>query len=103
MAWLRQKLFGSSSERRADPVPGQMGLFDPEEEKPAPWDESVMGLSCPVHHPWQKPHPMMPECPATSGNSGTLKQFCCAISMTSGVNYISLMLLQDDSLAFSTK
>lgn len=33
-AWLRQKLFGSSSERRAAPVPGQMGLFDGEEEKP---------------------------------------------------------------------
>lgn len=27
---------------------------------------------------------MMPECPATSENSGTLKQFCYAISMASG-------------------
>ena len=34
MAWLKQKLFGSSSERRAVPLPGQMGLFDGEEEKP---------------------------------------------------------------------
>ena len=34
MAWLKQKLFGSSSERRATPFPGQMGLFDGEEEKP---------------------------------------------------------------------
>ncbi|MED9903215.1 MAG: IS66 family transposase [Lachnospiraceae bacterium] len=34
MAWLKQKLFGSSSERRSDPFPGQMGLFGPEEEKP---------------------------------------------------------------------
>ena len=34
MAWLKQKLFGSSSERRAAPFPGQMGLFDGEEEKP---------------------------------------------------------------------
>ena len=34
MAWLRQKLFGSSSERRPNPFPGQMGLFDSEEEKP---------------------------------------------------------------------
>lgn len=34
MAWLKQKLFGSSSERRAAPIPGQMGLFDGEEEKP---------------------------------------------------------------------
>ena len=33
MAWLKQKLFGSSSERRAEPFPGQMGLFDAEEEK----------------------------------------------------------------------
>lgn len=33
MAWLKQKLFGSSSERRSDPFPGQMGLFGPEEEK----------------------------------------------------------------------
>ena len=24
MAWLKQKLFGSSSERRAEPFPGQM-------------------------------------------------------------------------------
>lgn len=34
MAWLKQKLFGSSSERSAAPIPGQMGLFDGEEEKP---------------------------------------------------------------------
>ena len=34
MAWLKQKLFGSSSERRVAPIPGQMGLFDGEEEKP---------------------------------------------------------------------
>ena len=34
MSWLKQKLFGSSSERRAAPFPGQMGLFDGEEEKP---------------------------------------------------------------------
>ncbi len=34
MAWLRQKLFGSASERRADPFPGQMGLFDARAEKP---------------------------------------------------------------------
>ena len=34
MAWLRQKLFSSSSERRVDPFPGQMGIFDGEEEKP---------------------------------------------------------------------
>lgn len=34
MAWLKQKLFGSSSERRIDSYPGQMGLFDLEEEKP---------------------------------------------------------------------
>lgn len=27
MAWLNQKLFGSSSERRAAPIPGQMGLL----------------------------------------------------------------------------
>lgn len=35
MAWLKQKLFGSSSERRKMQVPGQMNLFDKEEEKPA--------------------------------------------------------------------
>lgn len=34
MAWLKQKLFGSSSERRFDNFPGQMGLFDNEEDKP---------------------------------------------------------------------
>ena len=34
IAWLKQKLFGSSSERRPDPYPGQMRLFDSEEEKP---------------------------------------------------------------------
>ena len=34
MAWLKQKLFGSSSERIPDLYPGQMGLFDSEEEKP---------------------------------------------------------------------
>lgn len=34
MAWLKQKLFGSSSERRKDEFPGQMSLFDTEEEKP---------------------------------------------------------------------
>lgn len=34
MAWLKQKLFGSSSERRTAPIPGQMRLFDGEEEKP---------------------------------------------------------------------
>lgn len=34
MAWLKQKLFGSSSERRPDPYPGQMRLFNSEEEKP---------------------------------------------------------------------
>ena len=34
MAWLKQKLFGSSSERRKDEFPGQMRLFDAEEEKP---------------------------------------------------------------------
>ena len=34
MAWIKQKLFGSSSERRIDSYPGQMGLFDLEEEKP---------------------------------------------------------------------
>ena len=32
MAWLKQKLFGSSSERRSDPYPGQMRLFDSEED-----------------------------------------------------------------------
>lgn len=34
MAWLKQKLFGSSSERRKDEFPGQMSMFDSEEEKP---------------------------------------------------------------------
>ena len=34
MAWLKQKLFGSSNERRPDPYPGQMRLFDSEEDKP---------------------------------------------------------------------
>ena len=36
LAWLRQKLFGSSSERRTDDVAGQLSLFEelPEEEKP---------------------------------------------------------------------
>ena len=34
MAWLKQKLFGSSSERRVYPFPGQMGLFDSEEDNP---------------------------------------------------------------------
>ena len=34
MAWLKQKLFGSSSERRKDEFPGQLSLFDAEEEKP---------------------------------------------------------------------
>lgn len=36
LAWLRQKLFGSSSERRIDDIVGQMSLFEDlaEEEKP---------------------------------------------------------------------
>ena len=34
MAWLKQKLFGSSSERRKEPFPGQMSFLDSEEEKP---------------------------------------------------------------------
>lgn len=36
LAWLRQKMFGSSSERRMDEVTGQMSLFEnlPGEEKP---------------------------------------------------------------------
>ena len=36
LAWFRQKLFGSSSERRTDGMAGQMSLFEslPEEEKP---------------------------------------------------------------------
>lgn len=36
LAWLRQKLFGSSSERRTDDLAGQLNLFGdlPEEEKP---------------------------------------------------------------------
>lgn len=35
LAWFRQKLFGSSSERRMDDVAGQLNLFEnlPEEEK----------------------------------------------------------------------
>ena len=33
MAWLKQKLFGSSSEHRTASFPNQMGLFDGEEEK----------------------------------------------------------------------
>ncbi len=33
MAWLKQKLFGSSSERRKDEFPGQMSLFDAERRK----------------------------------------------------------------------
>ena len=36
LAWFRQKLFGSSSERRIDDIAGQMSLFEnhPENEKP---------------------------------------------------------------------
>ncbi len=36
LAWFKQKLFGSSSERRTDDIAGQMSLFgnQPEEEKP---------------------------------------------------------------------
>ena len=36
LAWFRQKLFGSSSERRIDDIAGQMSLFEnlPEEENP---------------------------------------------------------------------
>ena len=36
LAWFRQKLFGSSSERRIDDIAGQMSLFEnlPEEDKP---------------------------------------------------------------------
>lgn len=36
LAWFRQKLFGSSSERRTDGLAGQLNLFGdlPEEEKP---------------------------------------------------------------------
>lgn len=36
IAWFKQKLFGSSSERRTDDIAGQMSLFEnqPEEEKP---------------------------------------------------------------------
>ena len=36
LAWFRQKLFGSSSERRSDDMIGQISLFgdEPEEEKP---------------------------------------------------------------------
>ena len=36
LAWFRQKLFGSSSERRMEDVAGQLNLFEtlPEEEKP---------------------------------------------------------------------
>ena len=36
LAWFRQKLFGTSSERRTDDVAGQLSLFEslPEEEKP---------------------------------------------------------------------
>ena len=35
LAWFRQKLFGSSSERRVDDIAGQMSLFEnlPEDEK----------------------------------------------------------------------
>lgn len=33
MEWLKQKLFGSSSERCKDSIPGQMSLFDDEDEK----------------------------------------------------------------------
>lgn len=36
LAWFRQKMFGSSSERRTDVIAGQLSLFDTpaEEEKP---------------------------------------------------------------------
>ena len=34
LAWFRHKIFSSSSERRINNIPGQMGLFDSEEEKP---------------------------------------------------------------------
>lgn len=35
LAWFRQKMVGSSSERRADGIAGQLSLFDnPDEEKP---------------------------------------------------------------------
>ena len=35
LAWFRQKMFGSSSERRADGIAGQLSLFDNlDEEKP---------------------------------------------------------------------
>ena len=35
LAWFRQKMFGSSSERCADGIAGQLSLFDnPDEEKP---------------------------------------------------------------------
>ena len=35
LAWFRQKMFGSSSERRTDGIAGQLSLFDnPDEEKP---------------------------------------------------------------------
>ena len=35
LVWFRQKMFGSSSERRADGIAGQLSLFDnPDEEKP---------------------------------------------------------------------
>lgn len=37
LAWFRQKMFGSSSERHTDDLVGQLSLFDSvsEEEKPA--------------------------------------------------------------------
>ncbi len=53
MTWLKQKLFGSASERRADPFPGQMGLFDAQEEKPLELIEPEV-VSLPTETPEEK-------------------------------------------------
>ena len=56
LAWFRQKMFGSSSERRTDDIYGQLSLFDTssEDEKPAELIEPEI-----VEHP-KKPRRKKP-------------------------------------------
>ena len=54
MAWLKQKLFGSSSERKTDLFPGQIDLFGSEDEKPLEIIEPEI-VSLPVKSRKKKP------------------------------------------------
>ncbi|MDO4650273.1 MAG: IS66 family transposase [Eubacteriales bacterium] len=61
LAWLKQKLFGSSSERRKDDMAGQLSLFDTQEEEEQPPVETIMPEIVPAEPKKRKKKPTLKE------------------------------------------